>query len=136
MRGFFLKEEENMKKTILSVMVAGGLVLACTMPGYAFHGGHGGHGQFSGSVWIGPGWGWGPWWGPGYPYYSYPNYAPPPVIVQQPPDEYIQQPAPQANEPAYWYYCPDRKGYYPYVKTCPNGWLKVEPSPAQPDEGE
>jgi hypothetical protein len=118
-----------MKKTFLSAIVASGLILAYSLPGYAWHGGH-----FRGSIWIGPGWG--PWWGPGYPYYSYPYYAPPPVVVQQSPNEYIQQPSPQSNEPAYWYYCPDQKGYYPYVKNCPNGWLKVVPSPAQPDERE
>jgi hypothetical protein len=132
--------EADMKKTICTFLAVGGLILMSSLPGYAGHGGyggHGGHGHFSGSIWIGPGWGWGPWWGPAYPYYyPYPYYAAPPVVVQQPPDEYVQQPAPQSEEPSYWYYCQDPKGYYPYVKKCPNGWLKVVPSPAPSGEGE
>ena len=87
-----------------------------------------GHARIHGGVWIGPGWGPG-WWGPPYPYYSYPYYPAPPVIIQQQaPDVYMQQ-APQSEEPSYWYYCQDPKGYYPYVKQCPNGWMKVVPSP-------
>ncbi len=122
-----------MKKIICTLLAVAGLILMCSLPGYA---GHGGHVHFSGSVWIGPGWGWDPWWGPAYPYYYYPDYATPPVLVQQPPEEYIQQPAQQSEEPSYWYYCQDSKGYYPYVKRCPSGWLKVAPSPAPQDEGE
>jgi hypothetical protein len=33
---------------------------------------------------------------------------------------------------AYWYYCADSKGYYPYVQQCPGGWLPVLPAPAKP----
>ncbi len=90
--------------------------------------------HFHGGIWIGPGWGPG-WWGPPYPYYPY--YAQPPVIIQQPapePEIYMQQP--QAEEPSYWYYCPNPKGYYPYVKQCPNGWMKVVPSPPPPQRKE
>jgi hypothetical protein len=123
-----------MKKLIWTLLVVTGFILMAALPGYAWHGGHGGHGHFSGSVWIGPVWS--PWWGPAYPYYYNPYYATPPVVVQQSPDEYVQQSAPQSEEPAYWYYCQDPKGYYPYVKECPNGWLKVAPSPAPSDEGE
>lgn len=25
----------------------------------------------------------------------------------------------------YWYYCKNPSGYYPYVKQCPSGWMKV-----------
>lgn len=100
-------------------------------------GGHwgGGGGHWSGRVYIGPGW-WGPgWWGYPYdPYYYYPYYASPPVVIQQPPEIYVQ-PAPQVETPTYWYYCPDPQGYYPYVKKCPKGWLKVVPPAATP-EGE
>ena len=118
-----------MKKTFCTLLAVAGLILMSSLPGYAWHGGHGGHGgnvHFSGSVWIGPiG---GPWWGPAYSYYANPYYVTPPVVVQQK----ESQPA----ETGYWYYCQDPKGYYPYVKECPNGWLKVAPSPAPPDEGE
>jgi hypothetical protein len=29
----------------------------------------------------------------------------------------------------YWYYCPDAKAYYPYVKHCAGTWQKVTPTP-------
>lgn len=77
-----------------------------------------------GTIWIGPGW---------YPPYYYPYYAPPPVIIQQEPQPTVQ-PEPQPEQ-RYWYYCTEPKGYYPYVKRCPNGWMKVVPSePAEPEE--
>ena len=86
------------------------------------------------SIWIGTGWGgWGPWWGPAYyPYrypYYYPYYPEPPVVIQQQPPVYIQP------EEQYWYFCQNPEGYYPYIKTCPGGWLKVVPS-TPPDEKE
>jgi hypothetical protein len=60
------------------------------------------------------------------------NYAPQSVIVQQPSGEYVQA-GPQLEEQDYWYFRPNPKGYYPYVKKCPNGWLKVVPSPPLTD---
>lgn len=87
-----------------------------------------------GGFWIGPGWG--PlWWGPlVYPYYGYPHQ---PVIIQQQPPVYDQQIQQLPEEPYYWYYCAESKTYYPYVKQCPKGWIKVvpTPTPAEP-EGE
>ena len=124
-------------KKIVVILVVLLLVLAVAMPAYADrHGGHfRGHRTFGGSIWIGPGWD--PWWWGGYPYYYpyypyyYPYYYSPPVIQQQEPQEYIQ-PAPQ--EQYYWYYCEDPQGYYPYIKKCPKGWLKVAPTPGPEDE--
>ena len=92
------------------------------------------------------GYGWGPrlWWGPAwygypaYPYtyypYAYPAY-PPSVVVQPNPQTYIQQAPPvaaQPQSPNYWYYCADAKGYYPYVRECPEGWMTVVPPAASP----
>ncbi len=97
------------------------LVLTVVTPGYAF---------FRGRVWIGPG-----WWGPRvYPYYwaPYPYYYGPPVI-QQPPVYAEPAPQPEERQQNYWYYCTDPQGYYPYVKQCPKGWLKVVPTPVPPD---
>jgi hypothetical protein len=111
---------------------------------------HGGGGHFHGG-----GWGWGPgwgaawdlgWWGLAYPYYDNPYYGYPyypyndgtPVIVEQPATKLYMQPAPQQTfpsqleEPIYWYYCQNPQGYYPYVKQCPKGWMKVVPSPPPP----
>jgi hypothetical protein len=50
------------------------------------------------------------------PPYAAPVYRPP-VYVAPPP----------APAPAYWYYCPDARAYYPYVAACPGGWLTVVP---------
>jgi len=58
-------------------------------------------------------------------------YDPPaPIIVQTvpryyPPEVYIQQSPPP--EQGYWYYCESARAYYPYVKECPGGWMKVVP---------
>jgi hypothetical protein len=97
---------------------------------------HGGH--FSTSVWIGPGWGWSVWdpfWYPSYyPYYRYPYpyYYAPPTVVQEP-QEYISVPEAKEEPAGYWYYCKEANGYYPYVKRCPSGWMKVVPYQPPPD---
>lgn len=66
---------------------------------------------------------WGPYWGAPPPYY----YYNPPVVVTrpQPPTVYISPE--QQRQPYYWYYCESAKRYYPYVKQCPGGWMKVVP---------
>ena len=83
---------------------------------------HGGHGHRHGSG-VRFGFAIGPFWGPWYsPYY-------PPIVVQQaPPPVYIEQSS-EAAPANYWYYCQASQGYYPYVKACPGGWLKVAPKP-------
>jgi hypothetical protein len=99
---------------------------------YYGHGGYNGHGNsYSARIFIGPGW-WGPgYWGPpAYPYYPYYSYYPaPPVVVEQQPQAYVQQ---NQQESDYWYYCQNPEGYYPYVKSCPGGWMKVVPDAAPP----
>ncbi len=110
-----------MKRTQILIVVALVLIAAGALPVYA-------HGSVHGSIWIGPVWG--PWWGgwgPAYPYpYYYPYYQQP--VIQQQAPVYEEQ-SPQ-QEQYYWYFCPDSKTYYPYVKQCPGGWLKVVPTPA------
>jgi hypothetical protein len=67
-----------------------------------------------------------------HPYYGYAPYYSTPIVVQQQPTVYVEQPAPQAQpqQPAgYWYYCNDARAYYPYVKECPGGWQRVAPQP-------
>ena len=123
-----------MKKILCIVIAAMTLILAGSSPGDAFRGGHGGRGgHFGVDVLVGPGW-WGPgWWGPYYPYYPYnPYYSNPPVVIEQQPSTYIQQ-APQDETQSYWYFCKNPEGYYPYVKKCPKGWLKVIP-PQTPED--
>jgi hypothetical protein len=82
----------------------------------------------------------GPYWGPSwyypsyyYPYdpYSFPYSYYPSVSEPSSPPVYIEQPQsePDSAPQGVWYYCPDSKTYYPYVKECPGGWQTV---PAQP----
>ena len=107
----------EMRKVLLSgVLVVLVLLLAIPVPSEA----RGSHFVFSFGfpLWWGPG-----WWGP--PYYSYPA---PPVVIQQPPAYVQPEPAPPAQAPVYWYYCPNPQGYYPYVQQCPTGWMQVVPS--------
>ena len=117
--------------------------------GGGWHGGGGHGGGWHGGGWLGgtrvvvgfgPGWGWGPGWGygPGWGWggwgYGYgpgwypPAYAYPPVVIQQQPQQYIEQPNPQPGG-GYWYYCESAGGYYPRVPSCPEPWLKVPPAP-------
>jgi len=82
------------------------------------------HAWWRGPVWIGP-----PYWG--YPYYTPPvvvEPSPPPVRVQPPAPQVYVQPDERAAHDAY-YYCESAKGYYPYVKECPQGWTRVAPQP-------
>jgi hypothetical protein len=48
----------------------------------------------------------------------------PPVYIERQ-DEAM----PQSEAQQYWYFCKSAKGYYPYVKECPEGWQKVLPQP-------
>jgi hypothetical protein len=101
------------------------------------HGGGGHHGGWHGSrvvVGVGlPGY----WYG-GWPYYSsyyypsyyaapYPYYAP--AAFESAP-VYTEQAPQQASAPSY-YYCAAAKGYYPYVRQCPEGWQRVPIAPAR-----
>jgi hypothetical protein len=99
--------------------------------------GHGGRGHVGIGVYLGT-----PYL---YPYYLYPSpyyypysYYPPVVVTPAQPPVYIEQPesqsapqdvAPSAREEYYWYHCDKPEGYYPYIKACPGGWQKVEPTP-------
>jgi hypothetical protein len=117
-----------MRKTVFVLLAAMALILGNSVAGNADRG-HG-RGHFGVDVMLGPGWG--PWWGP-YPYgYSYP-YPSQPIIIQKEPELYLE---PQTQEQQYWYFCTDPKGYYPYVKKCPNGWMKVVPSQPPPESEE
>lgn len=92
-------------------------------PHPAWHGHFRGYPEVGTRVFIGSGFWWGEpwWWGPAYPY-----YAAPPMLVPEAPPAYIEQ-EPPAQQPYYWYYCPNPAGYYPYVKECPLGWMTVVP---------
>ena len=113
-----------MKKTVLIIAI---LMLGMTSMGNV-------HADRRSRTHVGVGVMINPYWGPWYypPPFYYPNY--PPVIIERPdPPVYIEQaqPADTANaQTNYWYYCQTANGYYPYVKECPGGWLKVSPRPS------
>lgn len=89
------------------------LLLAGVVPAHAWHGAH----VFIEPSIVVP---FGPYWAP----YVYP-YAYPPVVVQPPPQVYVQPSPP----PTYWYYCDNPPGYYPYVQQCSSRWRSVAPTP-------
>jgi hypothetical protein len=104
--------------------------------GAHFSGGHWHGGAGHSHIWVGHprvwvgyrGW-WGPWFYWGAPVVVGPPYAPPPVVMQQQPPVYAE---PEQNQ-NYWYYCQNPQGYYPYINSCPGGWMKVVPQPAPPN---
>jgi hypothetical protein len=123
--GFTGGKNMHRKQWAGAALVAVVLLLAGAIPGQAFSGSAGGsrwnaphsgfhhpgfdrprgHGFIGARVFIGDPF----WWEPPIAYS-------PPVYVQ---------PAPTA----YWYYCQNPQGYYPYVQQCPAGWMTVIPPP-------
>lgn len=83
------------------------------------------HGRYGGRL----GWWWvvaGTWYFYPVPIYPYPDpYLPSEVIIQQAPATAPDVPAPAQS----WYYCEASKNYYPYVSTCPGGWVAVPATP-------
>lgn len=102
--------------------------------GYGYGRGYGYYGGYYGGGYFDP-WFYGSPWGydmlypevvvtPGYSQaYIEPDYEPQQSIA--PVD--VQQASPSND----WYYCRNPAGYYPYVKTCPNGWQRVPSTPPQ-----
>ena len=86
-----------------------------------------GHTRFSFGVVIGA---------PFYPWYYPPYYYyPPTVVVPAAPTTYVERDSSRAAAPpqrSFWYYCEASKTYYPYVKQCPGGWLRVVPQKTPP----
>jgi hypothetical protein len=144
-------EEDKMKKAVWTALLALALLLVLPLPSDAGHSrGYGGkhykapyHGRAGyHGAWRGQRAYWGPrssygfrfyWGGPvvvGPPWYPFGYYASPPVIVRQQPPVYVE---PQPRPDPYWYYCENPQGYYPYVKSCPGGWMQVVPQPTPPN---
>ena len=89
---------------------------------------------FGGPAWPGY-WGPRPYWGPryyGYGYAAPPILVPayPPVVIERAPEVYVErETAPTSPPEQWWYWCRSSQSYYPYVKSCPEGWQKVPPQP-------
>ncbi|MBI5581448.1 MAG: hypothetical protein HY895_20030 [Deltaproteobacteria bacterium] len=113
-------------KTVAAILVIIGLLLVTPASGVA---GSSTRYSFGFNFGLGPGYygpyGWGPWpyWGPPY------AYPAPMVVVPQQPQVYVQRNQPESG---YWYYCQNPQGYYPYIKSCPGGWMKVVPDTVPP----
>lgn len=71
---------------------------------------------------------------PPYVVYSPPVYVDrrPIIIEREAPTVYVQPPAPQPQQQAYWYYCKEQGAYYPYIQACPGGWMTVVPQTQPP----
>jgi hypothetical protein len=122
-----------MKKVTLAVAVLLVLVIGPPLVGHA-----GKTRVFvSGSFWAGPPAYWGPpHFGPpcgyGHPVVARP-WPPPVYCAPYPlvaPPVYVQR---GQEESDYWYYCDNPPGFYPYIKSCPGGWMKVVPETVPPD---
>lgn len=110
-------------KYLKSIATALVLMTAATGIAWAQHGHY--HDHFRSRVYIGVGPFWDPWFYAPPPTY----YYPPPVVYTSPPVYIEQAPSPAPAASSYWYYCPEAKRYYPYVKDCPGGWQQVAPTP-------
>lgn len=69
-------------------------------------------------------------WYYGPPYYYYGG----PAVAYRPESQVYIEKDPSAQEldaSQYWYFCPDTKTYYPYVKHCASPWHRVVPHPPQ-----
>lgn len=109
---------------IIATLVVGLALAAVASNPAAAHGRHHhAHVRFGVSI-GGPvlvyGWVYAPAW------YVWP-YAPPRVVVAPAP-VYIERDA-QTEGRSWWYYCPEARAYYPYVRSCPGGWERVSPRP-------
>ena len=92
---------------------------------------------FGGGSYYNPGFlGVGPYgyraFGYGNPFFRPYDAYPPAVVAPSRPPIYIQQQESKIPQPktSYWHYCKAPKGYYPYIKECPGGWLQVAPQPS------
>jgi hypothetical protein len=117
-----------MKKTVIIVLI--GVLLFLGLSSGALYARDGRHGGFHGG--FHRGWyGFGPWWGYpyAYPYYGYPYPYYYPYDYPYPAYPSATLPVPGQPQQSYWYYCRDPEGYYPYVASCPGGWVQVVPTP-------
>ena len=116
----------NQLKT-LSTLAVVLLSMVASAPALAHGGGHRHGPRVSvGFVFSGPAF----WYYP--PPYYYNPYYPRVVAVPAEPTVYIERGdsyTPPEQSHGYWYYCPEAKAYYPYVKQCAGGWQRVNPQP-------
>lgn len=107
----------------IAILLSSLMASAATAAPHGF--GPGRAGGFRGGVVVGfPGAFWyGPYWGYPYPYYD-PYY-----FYYYPEAAYPAAPYPPM---AFWYYCPDPRGYYPYVAACKKPWQEVSTTTATP----
>lgn len=138
MAGSIVKSLKSIKLLTLAIALLGAMATSTAWAQRVHHGGHGHHhwrGGASVGLYFGAPLAWPYLYSPYYPYSYYPYYSPyygpyyrSDILVQgaQSP-EFVEQG--QASAQNYWYFCSNPKGYYPYVKDCPPGWVQVTPQP-------
>jgi hypothetical protein len=121
-----------MRNHVLIRIIALGLALTAGTSAWA----HRGHGHRRAHVDLFVGVPLGGSWYAGPPYYRQAPLIVAPPVAWEPvaPPVYIEQnqeaaPDVQGQQDSWWYYCPAQRAYYPYVKTCPQGWQRVAPQP-------
>ena len=75
--------------------------------------------------WRGSGIVFAPAYWPWYAYAPAPVFVAPPVVVES-------AAAPSMNG-GYWYFCPDSRAFYPYVRECRSGWQAMVPGSPPPN---
>jgi len=144
------KSNRNLSLTLIITLLVG---VSTSGEALAHGGGRGGGGWHGGArvgiylgAPIGFNYGYYPYSYYGPAYYGIPNYYPTAPVyyppIQSVPTYTQQSESPQISpqvapknssqdvQGSWWYFCVDAKAYYPYVKQCPGGWLRVASQPA------
>jgi len=132
---------KTLKLLCLIIVLLGSMPASSAWARGGHHGGHfgghhfGGHhfgGHHFGGFGLGLGLGYGLGYGGYWPYYGsygggsgYGGGYPPVTYIQQ--EDGAQ--AATGSQTNYWHYCSNPEGYYPHVKKCPDGWMRVVPQP-------
>lgn len=139
---------DSIKRCVLIGAVLIGTSLSLPANAEPHRGGHGGGPGWWG-IGLGLGLGWeaahirDPYYYPAYPVYYYPApgyyypVSPPTVMIDSPsaalpPGGPAGIAPPAAQSAPNWYYCDSAKGYYPYVRQCPEPWHMVPATPPGP----
>lgn len=64
--------------------------------------------------------------------YPTPVYVEPPQQVYVPSNQPVYAPEVASSPVRNWYFCAAANGYYPYVRSCPNGWQTIPTAPPAP----
>ena len=131
-----MKSRKTIKLLTMAMVLLGAVASSAAWADRGHHGGHHGRGGAHVGLFFSAPLVWPYAYGPYYPYSYYPYsyypyyypYYPSGVLVQAAqPEVFVEQGQQQSSAQNYWYFCSNPKGYYPYVKECPPGWVQVTP---------